>query len=63
LYTIKSVLCSYTVAQDKVDELSQQPQEINMKVDELQNEMKSKDEKISTQEKSISTVKEDVLLN
>jgi len=41
-----------------VDELSQQLQEINMKVDELQNEMKSKDEKFSTLEKSISTVKE-----
>ena len=31
---------------------------MNVKVDELQNEMKSKDEKISTLENSISTVKE-----
>jgi len=53
--TIKSVLCSDTVAQDKVDELSQQLQEINMKVDELQNK---KMKKISTLEKSITSVKE-----
>lgn len=46
------------VAQGKVEELSQQLQEMYMKVDELQNDMKRKDEKISTQEKSISTVKE-----
>ena len=49
---------THTVAQAKVDELSQQLQEMNMKFDELQNTMKSKDEKISTLEKSISTVKE-----
>ena len=50
--------CAHTVAQTKVDELSQQLQEMNMKFDELQNKMKSKDEKIATLEKSISTVKE-----
>ena len=37
-----SVTCNnaLTVAQGKVEELSQQLQEINMKVDEQQNEMK-----------------------
>ena len=49
---------AHTVAQAKVEELSQQLQEMNMKVDELQNKMKSKDEKISTLENSISSVKE-----
>ena len=46
---------AFTVAQGKVEELSQQLQKMNMKVDELQNEMKWKEEKILTLEKSIST--------
>ena len=52
------MFCAHTVAQAKVDELSQQLQDMNMKFDELQNKMKSKDDKIVTLEKSISTVKE-----
>ena len=47
-----------TVAQAKVEELSQKLQEMKMKVDELQNQIKCKDEKISTLESSISSVKE-----
>ena len=54
---------AFTVALGKVEEISQQLQEMNMKVDELQNEMKQKDEKISTQEKSISTVRERCVAN
>ena len=49
---------SHTVAQAKVEELSQQLQEMNMRIDELQNKMKSKDEKVFTLENSISSVKE-----
>ena len=52
------MLYTHTVAQAKVEELSQQLQEMNMRIDELQNEMKSKDEKISRLENSISSVKE-----
>ena len=52
------MFCAHTVAQAKVDELSQQLQEMNMKFDELQNKMRSKDETILTLQKSIGTVKE-----